>query len=382
MDFVFTEEQRMLEDTVRRFIDRDYTFERRRAILAADPGWSRDLWKSMGDLGLLALNVPSTHGGLDAGPVDTLLVMNVLGGGLTTEPYLASAVFATWLIRLGASAAQQAEYLPALAAGDAIATVAHAEPAGRGCELNRVETTATANAGSYRLNGQKAFVLHGGAADWLLVPARTAGAPDDEKGISLFLLRRDTPRLTVNSYRTLDDQHEAELWLRDVTVPTAARLGDEGAAYPALEHAGDIALAALCAEAVGAMKILLDATVEYLRTRRQFGQPIGRFQVLQHRAAEMLMHYEQAKSMSYLAAIRCTDADRGERRRALSAAKVTVGRASRFIAQQAVQLHGGMGMTDEMNISHYFRRLTAIELTLGDNDSHIERFVATMRANG
>lgn len=381
MDFTFTEEQRILEDTVQRFIDRDCTFEKRRAIVAVDPGWSRDLWKSMGDLGLLALNVPSTYGGLDSGPVDTMLVMNVFGRGLTTEPYLASAVFATWLIRLGASAAQQAEYLPALAAGDSIAAVAHAEPAAR-YELNRVETTATAITGNYRLNGQKAFVLHGGAADRLLVPARTGGTPDDEKGISLFLLRRDTPGLTIKSYRTLDDQHEAELWLRDVTVPAAARLGEEGAAYPAIEHACDIALAALCAEAVGAMKVLLDATVDYLRTRRQFGQPIGRFQVLQHRAAEMLMHYEQAKSMSYLAAIRCTDSDRAERRRALSAAKVTVGRASRFIAQQAVQLHGGMGMTDELNISHYFRRLTAVELTLGDNDSHIERFVATMRANG
>jgi alkylation response protein AidB-like acyl-CoA dehydrogenase len=381
MDFTFTEEQRMLEDTVRRFIDRDYTFEKRRAILAAEPGWSSDMWKSMGDLGLLALNVPSAHGGLDAGPVDTMLVMNALGQGLTTEPYLASAVLATWLIRLSASSAQQAEHLPALAAGDAIAAVAHTESAAR-YEMNRVETTATVSAGNYRLNGQKSFVLHGGAANLLLVSARTAGAPDDEKGISLFLLRRETPGLAINSYRTFDDQHEAELLLRDVIVPPSALLGEEGAAYPVIERAYDIGLAALCAEAVGAMKVLLDATVEYLRTRRQFGQPIGRFQALQHRAAEMLMHYEQAKSMSYLAAIRCTDGNRIERRRALSAAKVTVGRSSHFIAQQAVQLHGGMGMTDELNVSHYFRRLTAVELAFGDNDSHIDRFVATMRASG
>lgn len=381
MNFTFTEEQRMLDDTVRRFINRDYTFEARRAILASEAGWSRDIWKTLANLGLLGLNVPEVHGGLGTGAVETMLVMNAFGHGIAVEPYLSSAVLATWLVRLAGDENQQADHLSSLAGGESIGAVAHMEPSTR-YDLNRVETKAASTGGNYILNGHKAFVLHGAAADLLLVSARGAGAIDDEAGISLFLVKPDAPGLEIKDYSTLDGQHEAEILLRNVTVPAAARLGTEGGAYPAIEHAYDIALAALCAEAVGAMKAMLDATVEYLRERRQFGQPIGQFQALQHRAAEMLMHYEQAKSMSYFAAIRCTAENRTERRRALSAAKVTVGRACRFIGQQAVQLHGGMGMTDELNISHYFKRLTAIELSFGDVDSHVERFIGTQRANG
>jgi hypothetical protein len=334
----------------------------------------------LAELGLLGLNAPEEHGGLGAGPVETMLVMNALGRGIVVEPYLSSAVLGTWLLRLGGDDAQRAEHLPALAAGESIAAVAHMEPSAR-YELNRVETRAESNGGNYRLNGRKAFVLHGGGADLLLVSARGAGAVDDEAGVSLFAVKPDTPGIEIKDYATLDGQREAEIILRDVTVPAAARVGAEGAAFGSIEHAYDIALAALCAEAVGAMKAMLDATVEFLRTRRQFGQPIGRFQALQHRAAEMLMHHEQAKSMSYFAAIRCTDENRAERRRALSAAKVTVGRACHYIGQQAVQLHGGMGMTDELIISHYFKRLTAIELIFGDVDTHIERFIDARRAN-
>jgi alkylation response protein AidB-like acyl-CoA dehydrogenase len=381
MNFTFTEEQRMLSDTVQRFVARDYTFEKRGEILASDPGWSRDTWKALADLGLLGLNAPEKHGGLGAGPVETMLVMTALGRGIVVEPYLSSAVLATWLIRMTGDEDQKAQHLPALAAGDSLAAVAHAEPDAR-YDLNRVATRAQSRGGGYRLNGHKAFVLHGGSADVLLVSARGAGNVDDETGISLFLVKPDARGIEIKDYPTLDGQREAEIVLRDVTVPAAARLGRESAAYLTIEHAHDIALAALCAEASGAMKAMLDATVEYLRTRRQFGQPIGRFQALQHRAAEMLMHYEQAKSMSYFAAIRCADEDRAARRRALSAAKVTVGRACHFIGQQAVQLHGGMGMTDELSISHYFKRLTAIELTFGDVDSHIERFIGAQRNNG
>ncbi len=381
MNFTFSEEQRMLDDTVQRFIARDYTFEKRQAILASDDGWSRGVWKTLAELGLLGLNVPEEHGGLGAGPVETMLVMTSLGRGIVVEPYLSSAVLSTWLLRLAGSDAQRTEYLPALAAGESIAAVAHAESAGR-YALNHVDTRAESSGGDYKLNGRKAFVLHGGGADVLLVSARSAGAVDDETGISLFLLKPDTKGVEIKSYSTLDGQHEAEIILRDVTVPASARVGDEGAAFGAIEHAYDIALAAICAEAVGAMKALLDSTVEFLRTRRQFGQPIGRFQALQHRAAEMLMHYEQAKSMSYFAAIRCLGEDRAERRRALSAVKVTTGRACHYVGQQAVQLHGGMGMTDELSISHYFKRLTAIELTFGDIDTHVEHFVNARRANG
>jgi alkylation response protein AidB-like acyl-CoA dehydrogenase len=379
MNFTFTEEQRLLEDTVRRFVARDYTFEKRRSIIASRSGWSRDVWRSFADIGLLALNVPEEHGGLNAGPVETMLVMNALGHGIVVEPYLASAVLSTWLIRLAGDPAAQFELLPPLGSGELIAALAHAEPGAR-YELNRVETRATRTGPDYRLTGRKTAVIHGGAADVLLVSARTSGNADDEAGISLFAVKRDAPGVTIKDVPTLDGQREAEVLLRDVSVPASARLAAEGAAFAIIEHAHHIALAALCAEAVGTMKAMLDATLEYLRTRRQFGQPIGRFQALQHRAAEMLMHYEQAKSMSYFAAIRCTDSNPVERRHTLSAAKVIIGRACRYVGQQAVQLHGGMGMTDELNVSHYFRRLTAIELGFGDTDSHLEQFIGTMRA--
>lgn len=380
MNFTFTEEQRMLEDSVQRFVARDYTFEKRRHIIEGKTGWSQDIWRTFAELGLLALNVPEEHGGLNASPVETQLVMNGLGHGLVVEPFLSSAVFATWLLRLAGDASQQADLLPTLAAGESIAGVAHTEPNAR-YELTRVETRATRKGDQYVLNGHKAHVLGGSAANILLVSARTAGEATSENGISLFLVSRNMPGLTIKDYPTFDGHREAEVILKDVSVPGSARVGAEGGAYAAIERANDIAIAALCADAVGAMKATLDGTIEYLRTRKQFGQPIGRFQALQHRAAEMLMHYEQSKSMSLFAAIRCNDEDRQERRRVVSAAKVTIGRACRYIGQQAVQLHGGMGMTDELNISHYFKRLAAIELSFGDTDSHIEQFIGTMRAD-
>jgi alkylation response protein AidB-like acyl-CoA dehydrogenase len=379
MNFTFTEEQRLLEDTVRKFVARDYTFEKRKAILASHSGWSRDVWRTFAELGLLALNVPEEHGGVNAGPVETMLVITSLGQGLVVEPFLGSAVFATWLIRLAGDTAAQFELLPSLASGESIAAVAHAEPGAR-YELSHVDTRATRSGSGYLLNGRKTGVLCGGAADVFLVSARTSGNTDDAAGVSLFSIKRDAHGVTVKDYPTVDSQRQAEIELRDVALPASSRLGGEGQALTVIEQAHDIAIAALCAEAVGAMKAVLDSTVEYLRTRRQFGQPIGRFQALQHRAVDMLMHYEQAKSMSYFAAIRSTNENRAERRRALSAAKVIVGRACRFIGQQSVQLHGGMGMTVELNISHYFRRLTAIELSFGDTDSHLEQFIGTMRA--
>ncbi|MFL6650639.1 MAG: acyl-CoA dehydrogenase family protein, partial [Sulfurifustaceae bacterium] len=379
-NFTFTEEQRLLEDTVRRFIARDYTFEQRRKILASEPGWSRDVWRTFAELGLLGLNVPEDHGGLNASTVETMLVMNALGEGMVVEPFLGSAVLATRLLSLAASTEQQAKWFPALVAGESIAAVAHAEPGSR-YELSCVETRAVRDGTRYRLNGRKSAVIGGAAADVFLVSARTTGDAGAETGISLFLIERGAPGVSVNDYATIDARREAEIRLQDVTLPASARLGAEGDAYRAIEQAYDFALAAHCADGVGAMKALLDATVEYLRTHKQFGQPIGRFQALQHRAVDMLMHYEQAKSMSYYAAVHSSNEDRNERRAALSAAKVMVGRAARFISQQAVQLHGAMGMTDELNVSHYFKRLTATEIAFGDMDSHLEQFVGTMRAN-
>jgi alkylation response protein AidB-like acyl-CoA dehydrogenase len=231
----------------------------------------------------------------------------------------------------------------------------------------------------YVLNGHKAVVMHAPAADVLLVSARSSGEPQDATGVSLFRVPRGTPGLTLTAYPTIDGQRAADVYLKDVTVPAANRLGGEGAALPAIEAALDLGLAALCAEAVGVMQALVNATVQYVQSRQQFGQPIGSFQALQHRIADMVIHLEQARSMSYLAALRGADANVAERRKALSAAKTLVGQAARFIGQQAVQLHGGMGMTDELIVSHWFKRLTAADLMFGDSDEHLQRYAALTR---
>jgi hypothetical protein len=265
-----------------------------------------------------------------------------------------------------------------MAAGDAIAVLAHFEPASR-FETQWVSTRASKSGDGYVLDGHKAVVMHAGAADMLLISARTSGDPGAADGVSLFRVPRGAKGLTLDAYPTIDGQRAADVYLKGVEVPSANRLGAEGAALAAVEAALDIGLAALCAEAVGVMQALVDATVTYVQSRQQFGVAIGRFQALQHRIADMLIHLEQARSMSYLAALRCAGSNVPERRRALSAAKALIGQSARFVGQQAVQLHGGMGMTDELIVSHYFKRLTAAELMLGDSDTHLQRYAALTR---
>ncbi len=375
MDFNFTEEQQLLADTVRRFVREHYSFESRREILKSKDGWSRELWQQLAGLGLTALNVPEEHGGLGAGPIDTLLVMNALGEGLVLEPYLSAAVIAPALLSRIDDAKAAADLLPSVAAGERIVIVAHQEPKTRG-EINHVATRAEKSGDSYVLDGHKSVVMNGGAADELLISARTGGKTDDRDGISLFRVAPAASGLKLKSYRTIDEQQAADIELTKVKVPATALVGVEGRAFAAIEAAHDLALSAICAEAVGIMKAVNTATLEYTKNRKQFGQPIAKFQVLQHRMADMFLNAEQATSMSYLAAIKCIEPDARERRRALSAAKVAVGQAGRFVGQQAIQLHGGMGMTDELIVSHYFKRLTAIDLTFGDTDFHIQQFIA------
>ena len=373
MDFSFSEEQQQLQDAITRFVQGDYSFERRKGIIASPEGWSREVWQGLGDLGVLAMNVPEAHGGLGYGPVETLLAMQSVGPALLCEPLLESAVIATALVRDFGSAEQQAELLPAMASGERIVVLAHGEAAARG-DAAWVGATAKQSGAGYVLNGRKAVVLHAAAADELLVSARSEGAGGDAAGVSVFRVPRNTPGLELKGYPTLDGRRAAEVTLRDVNVPASACLGAAGAALPAIARALDIGLAGLCAEALGVMEATVSATVEYLKTRQQFGQPIGRFQALQHRTADMLLQLEQSRSMAYLAAMNCALADDGQRHRTLSAAKVVIGNACRFISQQAVQLHGGMGMTDELNVSHFFKRLMAFELSFGDTDSHLQRF--------
>jgi alkylation response protein AidB-like acyl-CoA dehydrogenase len=379
VDFELTKEQQLLSEAVQRFVAKEYAPAARRAILESRDGFSREVWSKLAELGLLALQVPENHGGMGRATIETMLTMNAVGRGLLLEPYLQSAILATSLIADLGSPAQKEELLPAMAAGERIVVPSHGEPSARD-ELARVATTATRSGDAVVLNGRKGFVVHASSADALLVSARTSGDPDDGRGISLFIVPRAAAGVSLQTYRTLDGQRASEVTLREVRVPAAALLGHEGGAFEAISAAWDLGVAALCAEAVGALQALLDSTVEYSKTRKQFGVPIGKFQALQHRMVEMLIHVEQARSMSYLAAIRSMDSDVMARGRAISAAKVLVGQACRRVGQEAVQLHGGMGMTDELSVGHYFKRLTAIELSLGDTEHHLERFVRSMAA--
>lgn len=374
MDFNFTEEQQLLADTVKRFVREDYSFETRREILQSAEGWSREVWSKLAELGLTALNVPEAHGGLNASPVDTMLVMNALGEGLVLEPFLGAAILAPALITRLADETAAAELFAGIVSGERIVIVAHQEARTRG-EIQSVTTRAEKTAGGYVIDGHKAVIAHGGTADELLVTARVSGQPNDADGISVFRIDPKAAGVTVKSYATIDGQRAADIELKRVHVASDRRLGAEGKAFAAIEAAHEIAVSALIAEAVGIMKAINATTLEYTKSRKQFGQPIAKFQVLQHRMADMFLHAEQATSMSYLAAIKCVDADAGDRKRSLAAAKIVAGQAGRFVGQQAIQLHGGMGMTEELMVSHHFKRLTAIDLTFGDPDFHLQKFI-------
>jgi len=360
MDFSFTDEQQMLLDTTRRFIAERYDFEYRNRVRASEAGWSRETWDGLADLGVLALNIPEADGGIGAGPVGSMLVGNAIGEGLLLEPFLASAVIATQAIVELGSEAQRAAWLPPLASGELIVVLAHDES-------GTDNTTATRDGNGWRLDGRKSATYHAAAAQLLLVSARI-----DDGTLGLFAVPSDSSDMTLQPCTTVDEQPAAAIRFDGVRVEADARLGDDATA--ALQAVLDVGLAALCAEAFGAMDRILKATIEYTRSRVQFGVPIGSFQALQHRMAEMLMHLEQARSMAYLAASSCSDPDPAARRSALSAAKALMGQAARYIGQQAVQLHGGMGMTDELDVSHYFKRLLAFELRCGTTDQHLEAY--------
>ena len=373
MDFNYTEEQLALQDTLRRFIAKDYPFEHRRALVKSADGFDRSVWKTFADFGILALPFHEDFGGLNGNAVDTMLVMEMLGRGLALEPYVSTVVLCGGLIRDAGSAAQKEELLPAIAGGELMLALAHFEPGAR-YELDHVATTATAAGSGWQLNGAKAVVLGAPSADKLIVSAR------DDKGLSLFLVDAKARGVTLRAYPTQDGARAADLKLANVTVGADALIGTAGGALPIIERAIDYANAALCAEAVGIMSALNEVTLEYLKTRKQFGVPIGKFQALQHRMADMVIATEQARSMATLAAVRVDSADAAERSRSVAAAKAYVTQSARLVGQQAVQLHGGMGVVDELNVAHYFKRLTMIGLTFGDADYHLGRFSDTLLA--
>ncbi|MCB1607809.1 MAG: acyl-CoA dehydrogenase family protein [Xanthomonadales bacterium] len=366
MNFDFSDEQQMLQESTRRVLAAAGDFEQRNAQRDHALGYSTQLWRELADLGLLALNIPEADGGIGAGAVDNMLVCEAMGEGLVLEPFHASAVEATSLLARLADEQQRQRWLPALASGELIAVLAHAESSNGGA-LEPTQTRARPSADGWQLDGHKSMIYHAPSAALLLVSAQIEGAP----GLALFAVPADAAGLSLTPVATLDAQRAADVVLRGVQVGADARIGSE--ISKALSEVLDFSLAALCADAFGAIQSALNATIEYSRERKQFGQPIGRFQALQHRMADMLIHAEQARSMCYLAASHGDDPDPAQRRRILSAAKALIGQAARKVGQEAVQLHGGMGMTDELKVSHYFRRLTAFELRGGSTASHLQR---------
>ncbi|NIE68900.1 acyl-CoA dehydrogenase [Burkholderia sp. Ax-1719] len=364
MDFNFTEEQQQLADALRRYLDKNYGFEARRAIVKTPEGVSAAHWNALVELGLTALPVPEAQGGFNGSTFDMLVVMQELGRALVVEPYWATAVGVEALKLAGSDNAENAALLERVATGEIKLAPAFHEPGAR-YDLFTLETTAKETGDGFALSGAKSVVQHGAQADYWIVPARLAGE------VALFVVARDAQGATVSDYRTIDGQRAATVTFDGAK---ARRLGKTDAAT--WEQVADYATFLLCAEAVGAIDALNHATVEYTKTRQQFGMPIARFQALQHRMAEMLIHGEQARSLTYLAAARYSSASPDERRRAISAAKARVGQAARYVGQQAVQLHGGMGVTDEVAAAHLFKRLSIIETTLGDVDYHLERFAA------
>uniref|UniRef100_UPI0003B2EBDD acyl-CoA dehydrogenase family protein n=1 Tax=Ideonella sp. B508-1 TaxID=137716 RepID=UPI0003B2EBDD len=367
-----SDEQRMLQDSVVRLLAERCDFDQRKAHLAQARGYSEALWAQFAEMGLLGLPFPEEDGGFGGGPVETLIAMQALGRSLAPEPYLPTVVLAGGLVRELGSPAQRASVLPAIAEGRLTLALAHAESAAR-YDLAHVGTIARADDHGWVLSGAKRFVLGGDSADRFIVSARTSGGVGDADGISLFLVDADAAGLTRRGYRTQDHSRAADLRLADVRVPDSARLGAPGCALPALERTVDVAIAALCAEAVGVMERAHELTVDYLKVRKQFGVAIGSFQALQHRAVDMLVAIEQARSMAYYAAMMCTEPDPSLRARAISAAKAQVGRSARLIGQEAIQLHGGIGMTEECQVGHFMRRLSMIEILFGDSAHHLRR---------
>lgn len=378
MEFDYSEEQLALQDTLQRFISRDYDFDKRKAVLRSEAGFSSEAWKQYAELGLLALPLPEDVGGLGGNAVDIMVVMEQFGQGLLMEPYLSSVVLSAGLLRDSASAAIQQKMLPQVAEGKIKIAFACYEAAGR-FDLAYVTCTASEKAGSWHLTGRKNVVLDGPSADYFLISARSSGKSSEAEGISLFLVPRQTKGLTVTSYATQTGTRAADLLLEDVTLGADALIGTAGAALPGVQRAVDRGSAALCAEAVGVMNALNKETLEYLKTRKQFGVAIGTFQALKHRMADMLMAAEQSRSMAIIAAVHADSKDAAERSRAIAAAKAYIGQAGRLVGQQAVQLHGGMGVVDEHVVSHYFKRLTMIDITFGDADYQLGRFSDTLR---
>lgn len=374
MDFSFSEEQTLLRNSVAKFLADNYTFENWRKFTRAEPGRDPANWQHFAELGLLAASLPEDFGGLGGGAVENMIVMEEFGKALVVEPFVPTVVVGAGMIARDGSKELKEEVLPKIAGGESIVAFAFAEPKSR-FNLADISTTAKKQGSSYILNGHKAVAIGAPWADTLVVTARTAGNQRDENGVTVFLVDKKTKGVTTRDYPTVDGLRASEVTLENVEVPASRIIGQADNGLALVERAADEAIAAHCAEATGAMKVLVDTTVEYSKTRKQFGVPIGKFQALQHRMVDMFTSYQQSVSMTLMVTLHLNE-DAAARKKAASAAKVQIGRAGRYVGQEAVQIHGGIGMTDELNVGHYFKRVTMIDTLFGNVDHHLKRYAS------
>jgi alkylation response protein AidB-like acyl-CoA dehydrogenase len=374
MDFSVSEEQTMLADSVARFIDNDYDFDSRQMLARSEAGFSMDFWRTYAELGWTAVPFSEDDGGLGGGPVELMLMMQQFGRSLVVEPFLANIVLAGGILRRVASAEQKKEWLEPLLAGELQAALAFAEPQGRFTPAD-VACTAARDGEAFIIEGKQSFVLNGGAADLIIVPARTSASQKDPAGITLFAIRATMPGVTVRSYKTVDGHQGAEVSLDGVRADSGSVLGEVDNGFEALQSTLDEATLAVCAEASGIMRTMHDKTVEYVKSRVQFGVPIGSFQALQHRLVDTLVSCEQTQSLLLWTAMSAASYDRTAAR-AISALKYQVGTAGIRVAQETVQMHGGMGVTWELDIAHFFKRISAIGLLFGNADYHLDRYIS------
>ncbi|TQV83160.1 acyl-CoA dehydrogenase family protein [Denitrobaculum tricleocarpae] len=378
MDFNLTDDRRMLKESLSRFLQDRYGFETRNEIAGSEQGFSRELWAQMAELGLIGAMLPEEVGGFGGEGFDVMTVMEELGRAIVVEPVLPTAVLGAGILAEAGSDSQKG-LLEKVISGELLLAFAHGEPQSR-YSLSDITCQAERTNGDWVLDGQKAVVLNGDAADKIIVSARTSGTDDDEDGLTLFLIDTDAKGISRRGYATVDGGRAAEITLEDVAVGEDAVIGELGKAFPVIEEAIGRGILAVCAEALGAMDVAKDMTLEFLQTRKQFGVPLGKFQVLQHRMVEMCLEIEQARSATILAAGRMKE-DRATREAALSAAKNLVGRSARLVAEESIQMHGGIGMTWEYALPHFAKRLTMIDHLFGDADHHLERFAALSQAS-
>lgn len=376
MDFSFSEEQTLLQDTIAKYIQNEYSFETRQKIVLEERGYSSEVWKTYAELGWLGVPFSEDDGGFGGTAIEGMIMLEQFGKGLVVEPFLATVVLAGGALKIGGSRTQKDQYLNGVIDGSLQGALAYAEPQGR-FNLADLTTKAEKDGNDYLINGYKAVVLNGPSADFYVVSTRTSGEQRDKQGVSLFVVDANTAGISRRDYPTVDAMRASEITFENVKVGSDALLkgdGSEGEGLAIIEQVIDEGILAVGAEAVGCMEVLYKATVEYCKTREQFGQPIGKFQVLQHRMVDMFMEHEQAKSLMYMAAMRMDEGYGDQAKKAISAFKVQVGKSGRFVGQNAVQLHGGMGMTEELNVGHYFKRLTTINTLFGNVDFHLKRF--------